>query len=70
MNKLEFDWDPNKDKSNKSKYGVSFSEAMTVFDDDYGRVIYDPDHSESEDRFILLGMSCRLKVLIVCHCYR
>ncbi len=65
-----FSWDDEKAKKNIKKHKLSFEEAKTVFDDDFGRVIFDPDHSENEDRFILLGMSCSMKVLIVCHCYR
>ena len=52
------------------KHGVSFEEARTVFFDDYAKVIDDPDHSESEDSFILLGVSGALRLLLVCHCYR
>lgn len=52
------------------KHGVSFEEARTVFFDENAKVIDDPDHSESEDRFILLGVSSALRPLLVCHCYR
>ena len=52
------------------KHQVSFEEAQSVFDDDSARLIFDPDHSEDEDRFILLGLSCSLKILVVVHCYR
>ena len=54
---MRFDWDPNKAAVNLQKHGVSFEEAATVFDDIDALRIYDPDHSETEDRFILLGMS-------------
>lgn len=70
MNRIKFCWDENKAKSNLEKHKVSFEEAKTVFDDDNARLIFDPDHSVDEDRFILLGLSCRLKVLTVVHCYR
>jgi uncharacterized DUF497 family protein len=70
MKPLSFEWDAAKSKLNKKKHGVSFDEAQTVFYDDYARIFPDPDHSENEDRFILLGMSSRLRTLIVCHCYR
>jgi hypothetical protein len=50
--------------------GVSFDEAATVFSDEHARLIDDPDHSEDEDRFILLGLSWSLRLLVVCHCYR
>ncbi len=70
MNQLEFEWDKNKDKENIQKHGVSFDEARTVFYDEYAIQFFDPDHSESEDRFLLLGMSFKLKTLVVCHCFR
>lgn len=70
MNSLKFEWDPVKASSNIKKHGISFDEAKTVFDDDFGRLIPDPDHSEDEERFILLGMSYTLKILTVVHCYR
>lgn len=70
MKSLKFEWDPVKASSNAKKHGISFEEAQTVFDDDYGRLIPDPDHSEDEERFILLGMSYTLKILTVVHCYR
>lgn len=70
MNSLKFEWDPEKASSNIKKHGISFDEAKTVFDDDFGRLIPDPDHSEDEERFILLGMSYTLKVLTVVHCYK
>jgi uncharacterized DUF497 family protein len=68
MKNIQFSWDENKAKSNLAKHKISFDEAKTVFDDDNARLIYDPDHSEDEDRFILLGLSCKLKVLTVVHC--
>ena len=67
---LYFEWDPGKNRRNVQKHGVSFEEAETVFADSSARMIHDPDHSEKEDRFVLLGMSQKLKVLVVCHCYR
>ena len=70
MKKIEFEWDSKKDKLNKSKHGVSFEEAKSVFFDPNARLIDDPDHSETESRFILLGLSYSLKILIVCHCYK
>jgi uncharacterized protein len=63
------DWDPAKARENLRKHGVSFEEAQTVFSDDQALVLDDPDHSEHEDRFILLGMSSTLRVLTVVHCY-
>lgn len=70
MKQLGFEWDNKKDKANTKKHGVSFDEARTVFYDEYAIVFFDPEHSESEDRFLLLGMSLQLKTLVVCHCFR
>lgn len=70
MKKLEFEWDNKKDKANKKTHGVSFEEARTAFYDEHAIQFFDPDHSESEDRFILLGSSFKLKTLVVCHCFR
>ena len=70
MSKINFSWDDSKAQSNIAKHGISFEEAKTVFDDDNARLIYDPDHSKDENRFILLGLSCTLKILTVVHCYR
>lgn len=67
---IEFEWDPEKNRLNKNKHGISFEEAGSVFYDPCARVLADPDHSESEDRFILLGLSQNLRLLVVCHCYR
>jgi hypothetical protein len=67
---MKFAWDKQKAASNQRKHGVSFEEAQTVFLDDNALRIYDPDHSESEDRFVLLGLSSALRILVVCHCYR
>ena len=70
VNGLRFEWDETKDAANQRKHGVSFEEAETAFADECGRRIADPDHSDEEDRFILMGMSVWLWLLIVCHCYR
>ena len=67
---IRFEWDEGKSRENKRKHGVSFDEAQTVFLDENAIRYYDPDHSEDEDRFIMLGMSFKLRVLVVCHCYR
>ncbi len=69
MDDLSFVWDPAKDSANQAKHGISFDEAKTAFFDDFARVIADPEHSELEERLILLGMSIKLNVLVVCHCY-
>jgi uncharacterized DUF497 family protein len=70
MNSLDFEWDENKSALNHKKHGITFEEAKTVFADELGRLISDPDHSEGEERFILMGMSSRLRLLTVCHCER
>ncbi|MBK8989172.1 MAG: BrnT family toxin [Chloroflexi bacterium] len=70
MKSLRFDWDPAKAESNLRKHDVSFAEAQTIFYDENAIEFYDDEHSEWEDRFLLLGISSRLRLLIVCHCYR
>ena len=67
---INFEWDSAKAQSNLSKHGVSFDEAKSVFNDEYARVIYDNNHSKDEDRFVILGMSERLRILVVVHCFR
>lgn len=67
---LSFEWDERKNEINKVKHKVSFEEAQTVFYDERALVIDDPEHSQEEERFIILGMSARANLLIVCHCYR
>jgi uncharacterized DUF497 family protein len=63
-------WDENKNQDNIKKHHISFEEAKTVFYDPNGKLIGDPDHSDNEDRFIILGLSNKLRLLVVCHCYR
>ncbi len=70
MEELKFEWDENKNSINKSKHKVSFEEAKTVFYDDCALVIDDPEHSEDEERFIILGASSKANLLVVCHCVR
>lgn len=70
MKDLIFAWDERKNALNRKKHGVDFAEAQTVFYDEQARLIFDPDHSRQEDRFILLGQSRLRKILVVCHCYR
>lgn len=69
MQELRFEWDEAKNRSSIRKHGVSFQEAQTVFLDDQAIRFYDPDHSAMEDRFLMMGVSFKLPVLIVCHCY-
>ncbi len=70
MSTLKFEWDSRKALANLKKHGIAFEEAQSVFFDERARLINDPDHSEDEDRFILLGLSSSLHMLLVCHCYR
>ncbi len=67
---LRFEWDSVKNRSNIRKHGVSFNEAQSVFADAHARFMADPDHSDDEDRFVLLGVSSNVRMLVVCHCYR
>lgn len=70
MRGSRFVWDERKERANRQKHGVSFEEAASVFYDENAREYADPDHSEREARFILLGLSRRMRVLVVCHCWR
>jgi uncharacterized protein len=67
---LKFEWDKRKEKGNIKKHNISFEEARTVFFDENAIQYFDPDHSDDEDRFIMLGMSFKLQVIVVCHCFR
>jgi len=67
---MRFEWDSRKNVANRKKHGVSFEEARTVFYDENALLMEDPDNSEDEARFLLLGVSVRLRALVVCHCYR
>jgi len=70
MEHIQFEWDNKKDELNQKKHKIGFDEAKTVFYDPSALLIHDPDHSEDEERFIIMGMSQSLKILVVCHCYR
>ncbi len=70
MGMLSFEWDENKNTINKKKHHISFEEARSVFYDDNALLIDDPEHSETEERFIILGNSFAANLLVVCHCYR
>ena len=70
MKHFVFEWDDKKSASNERKHGVSFDEAKSIFTDQFARLIADPDHSDEEDRFILLGTSIHSRLLVVCHCIR
>jgi hypothetical protein len=70
MREIRFEWDPEKEHANRSRHGVSFEEAESVFSDDFALVMDDPEHSENEPRFLILGASHRLRILLVCHAER
>lgn len=70
MPALRFEWDAKKAAVNLRKHKVSFEDAKTAFSDEHALLIDDPDHSEEEDRFVLLGLSASLRLLVVVHCYR
>ena len=70
MSAPRFEWDEAKNRENQRKHGVSFSEAQSVFFDENAVEFYDDDHSGWEDRFLLLGLSTRMRALLVCHCLR
>jgi hypothetical protein len=70
MSDLSFEWDWQKAAANHAKHGISFDEAATAFADEQGLLLDDPDHSLEEDRFVLLGLSAQLRLLVVVHCYR
>ena len=70
MNAMRFAWNEDKAKANVRKHGISFDEASSVFADDNARMKHDPEHSQEEDRFILLGFSAKLRLLVVRHVYR
>jgi uncharacterized DUF497 family protein len=70
MKKISFIWDETKAEENRKKHKIAFEEALTVFADTNARMIFDPEHSDDEDRFVILGISSELRLLVVCHCYR
>jgi uncharacterized DUF497 family protein len=67
---IAFEWDEKKNRLNKKKHGISFEESQTVFADENALLVHDPDHSQEENRFVILGLSFKLRILVVCHCYR
>ena len=70
MNRLIIEWDNEKNLLNQKKHGISFEEAKSVFYDDNAIQFWDEDYSETEDRFLLLGRSYKMRILIIVHCYR
>jgi uncharacterized DUF497 family protein len=67
---LRFEWDEEKNRVNQRKHRIRFEEAQTAFFDEDALVFNDPDHSDDEERFLLLGLSSMLRVLVVVHCLR
>ena len=70
MKRIKFQWDKQKNQANIEKHGISFEEASSVFYDENAILFDDPDHSKDEDRFLILGISSKLHLCIVSHCYR
>ena len=70
MKNLNFSWDDKKNLANQKKHHVSFEEAQAVFFDEHAIEFDDPDHSENENRFLLLGLSHKMRVLVICHCFK
>lgn len=67
MNEISFEWDERQEHENRRKHGISFEAAKTVFFDENAVEIHDDEHSEWEDRFLMLGLSGKLRILLVCH---
>ena len=67
---IQFVWDDHKHQINQKKHGVSFEEAKSAFYDECARLLIDPDHSETEERYLLLGMSKQIRLLVISHCYQ
>lgn len=70
IGELDFVWDENKNQLNIERHGITFLQATTAFNDPFGRIDYDDEHSDYEDRFILIGNNIEGKLLTVCHCIR
>lgn len=70
MSDPTLEWDKHKASENRRKYDVTFEEARSAFLDENARVIPDPEHSDDENRFVLLGLGVRLRLLVVVHCHR
>jgi uncharacterized DUF497 family protein len=69
INSVQFEWDYRKEEINIMKHGISFSTAAMAFSDDVGILKYDKEHSDTEERYILIGQSRENQLLVVCHCY-
>jgi uncharacterized DUF497 family protein len=70
MEEIGFSWDARKNRENRRKHGIGFEEACPAFADEYARLKHDPDHSQDEERYILLGFSAKLRLLVVSPAYR
>lgn len=70
LGNIRFEWDERKNAQNRRKHGVSFEEAQSVFHDEFALLVPDPAGARSEERFVLLGLSSMLRILVVCHCVR
>ena len=70
MKEIHFEWSEKKNEVNIKKHGISFEEGKSVFYDQNAIEFYDEDHSHDEQRFLLLDFSDKLKLLIICHCFR
>ena len=68
LGKVKFEWDEEKERLNKHKHRITFGEAATIFLNTPLQVFFDPDHSDSEDRFIAIGISLHSRTLVVIHC--
>ena len=67
---IRFEWNENKNIENQRKHGISFQEAAFVFYDSFALLFDDPDHSDEEERYVMIGRSVNLTICVVCHCYR
>lgn len=67
---IKFEWDPAKAVLNHDKHGIRFEEAQSMFYDEFAVQFFDDEHSEAEDRFLMLGFSDKARLLIVCNCER
>ena len=70
MDELRFEWDERKNRENQRKHGVSFEEARSAFFDQKAVEFYDDEYDQQEERFLLLGVSAKLRILMICHCHR
>ena len=67
---ISFEWDPLRATANLKKHSVSFEEAQSIFYDEFAVQFFDDEHSTTEDRFLMLGLSSKARLLLVCHCER